>query len=128
MSRANDSLVTSSLASFGSAGLFSLPLLSMSHYGKCLVISQPFIQLPYTYGLVAPCVLTSMYNEIVLLGLLICSYRSYNLLMCTGWLPLAYLPTHISNCTTRFATVWASPTTQLAYSGLSPAPLGTTDR
>jgi hypothetical protein len=33
--------------------------------------------------------LTSVYNEIVLLGLLICDYRSYNVLMYTGWLPLA---------------------------------------
>jgi hypothetical protein len=33
--------------------------------------------------------LTNVYNEIVLLGLLICDYRSYNVLMCTGWLPLA---------------------------------------
>jgi hypothetical protein len=128
MSRTNDSPVTSSLASFGSAGLFTLPLLSMSHYGKCLVINQPFTQLPYTYGLAAPCVLTSMYNEIVLLGLVICSYHSYNLLMCTGWLSLACFPAHISNCTTRFTIVWASPTIQFADFGLLPAPLGTTDR
>jgi hypothetical protein len=36
-----------------------------------------------------PLLLTSVYNEIVLLGLLICDYHSYNVLMCTGWLPLA---------------------------------------
>jgi hypothetical protein len=36
-----------------------------------------------------PLLLTSLYNEIVLLSLLICGYRSYNVLMCTGWLPLA---------------------------------------
>jgi hypothetical protein len=40
--------------------------------------------------------LTNLYNEIVLLGLLIYSYRSYNVLLCTGWLPLACLLVHIN--------------------------------
>jgi hypothetical protein len=50
--------------------------------------------------------LTSVYNEIVLLVLLICSYRSYNVLMCTGWLPLACLPAHISKL---YYKVWYAP-------------------